>query len=149
MLFRSNQPVLEVGDPNNSYLNDLDFGCNTPIYRKINLPPDYQLQVIQLLGVDYYIKYVLEPGDIRLTAVTLERNGQRASYPANSVVTAGDLDLDPNYWLKPMPATIQYYNMSDPTTYTIEYNEGDPIYRSNDSVVNTGEIGRASCRERV
>jgi hypothetical protein len=70
----------------------------------------------------------------------MERNGQRASYPANSVVTAGDLDLDPSYWLKPIPATIQYYNMSDPTTDNIEYNEGDPIYRSNDSVVNTGDV---------
>jgi hypothetical protein len=134
------KPNLEVNDPDCSYYKENDFGCNTPIYRKISLPPDYQLEVIQLMGIDFFIKYVLEPGDIRLTPVTMERNGQRASYPANSVVTAGDLDLDPNYWLKPMPATIQYYNMTDETTDNIEYNEGDPIYRSNDSVVNTGDI---------
>ena len=135
-----NKPILDTQDPNCSYFKELDFGCGAPIYRKISLPPDYLLEIVDVGGTDYYLKYVLEPGDIRLTDITLERNGQRVFYPANSVVTAGDLDVDDNYWLKPIPATIRYYNMTDERTDHVEFNQGDPIYRSNDSFVSAGDV---------
>ena len=133
------EPVLGVEDPDLSYFNDLDFGCQTPVYRKLRLTPDYNPTTVEIGGDEYYIKYVVEAGDIRMTPVTLERGGQRVHYPANSVVAPGDLDVDENYWLKPIPANIRYFNRNAHADI-IEYEHGDPIYRANQGMVDENSV---------
>jgi hypothetical protein len=106
------------------------FGCGISMYEK-EVPFTATPVEVPWDGLK------VQENDIRLTTVTVDKAGQRVTYPSRSRVVPGDLDVGFN--LYSIPTDISFL---DDTAYenAEQYDEGELIYQSSDSLVNNGDI---------
>ncbi len=104
------------------------FGCGEAIYRKgyFDDPENPPLTA------------EITEGDMRLTPVTISSDdGQIVTYEARTHVTEGDLDV--GLMIDQMPDTIKYFN-DGVSEHTEDYDYGEPIYFSDNAVVDAGDV---------
>ena len=74
-------------------------------------------------------------------------NAQGAIVPVAEVLEKGGQTFDKSQYL---PGIVAYYSKPDGTMLSFPYNSSSPIlYYNKDIYEKAGQIGRASCRERV
>jgi len=99
------------------------FGCGETIYKKA---------VFNIEATEYFV----DPGDCRLTDVTLQVNGQRFFYQAGSYVTMGDPDV--GFPLTKIPSEIKFFD-DEYTGVVGSYDSDEPIYLSADEITGPGD----------
>ncbi|MCE5222846.1 hypothetical protein LLG10_01455 [bacterium] len=107
------------------------YGCGEAFYRK------EMYTLVNPLPVPPGGIYRIEMGDLRLSTVTVERNGQRITYDKRTHVMPGDLDI--GLTLFQVPSLLMFVDDPD-YNVTGEYDEGETLYQSADGYVNSGDI---------
>jgi len=126
-----NAPDTFSTNPDDSDYYEPHYGCGEAFYRKEMYALDSPLPVPSD-GI-----YRIEAGDIRLSTVTIERNGQRVTYQPKTHVMPGDLDVGLTLFV--IPELLMFADDPDYDVYG-EYDEGEILYESADGYVNGGDV---------